>query len=175
MSARAVFYLILSVVLLADAVLLLLAPAIGLIFLCLVVLGVAVLIFFKPSLWYRIRPRLRKKQEKAEGGIKQSKKMALERCDNASEPPIVITHSPFEIGRSGDCDYVLYDMPSASRHHCRVVYREATNNYYIEDLNSTGGTFVNSSRIAPRSPVLLKSGSLISLDKYQFIFKPLEM
>jgi len=48
------------------------------------------------------------------------------------------------IGRELDCDIIL-DTPNASRHHARVLCRE--NKVTIEDLNSSNGTFVNSTPI----------------------------
>ena len=71
-----------------------------------------------------------------------------------------------------DCDYVLENMPSVGRHHCRILYKETTNNYYLEDLNSKNGTYVNTLRLVPNTPQLLQKGNMVTLDHYQFIFKP---
>jgi diguanylate cyclase (GGDEF)-like protein len=46
----------------------------------------------------------------------------------------------FEIGRSSKNDLFI-DQESISRHHARITYDGA--NYWVQDLNSTNGTFVN--------------------------------
>lgn len=172
MSFRAGFWLVISFLLLADIVLLLLSPVVGAFFLALLVLAVALMILLKPERWEQAKFHFRKKQkgQKQEKNTKNPQKMVLKRCDSGATGAIVIDHSPFEIGRSADCDYMVEDMPSVGRHHCRIIYRESTNNYYIEDLGSKNGTFVNSFRLAANTPMLLKSGSMISLDRIQFIF-----
>jgi phosphoserine phosphatase RsbU/P len=63
------------------------------------------------------------------------------------------------IGRKGDADVVLNNQ-HVSRHHAKLV--KSADGYFIEDLNSTHGTFVNESRIEHRE---LKHGDKISLGK----------
>ncbi|MBN1221290.1 MAG: protein kinase [Anaerolineae bacterium] len=46
-----------------------------------------------------------------------------------------------------------------SRQHSRLVYKN--NGWFIEDLGSTNGTYVNSAKIAPNQPVALKHNDLI--------------
>lgn len=48
------------------------------------------------------------------------------------------------IGRSPDCDIVLYDR-KVSRHHCSLHSRGKY--YLIEDMDSTHGTYLNGNRI----------------------------
>lgn len=48
--------------------------------------------------------------------------------------------APFEIGRSSKNDLFL-DQESISRHHARITF-DGTH-YWVQDLNSTNGTFVN--------------------------------
>jgi diguanylate cyclase (GGDEF)-like protein len=48
--------------------------------------------------------------------------------------------APFEIGRSSKNDLFL-DQESVSRHHARITF-DGTH-YWVQDLNSTNGTFVN--------------------------------
>lgn len=52
--------------------------------------------------------------------------------------------APVELGRGDTCDLVLLDG-SASRRHARIEPRGA--DYYIVDLGSTNGVFVNSTKV----------------------------
>ncbi len=44
------------------------------------------------------------------------------------------------IGRDADCDYSIQDE-TVSAHHARLSYHH--NQWWVEDLNSTNGTFLN--------------------------------
>lgn len=70
------------------------------------------------------------------------------------------------LGRSGECD-VLLTEGHASRRHARVLL--ADGNYWLEDLGSSNGTFVNGSRIAGR--VRLSSGNRLRFDVEEFDFR----
>lgn len=48
------------------------------------------------------------------------------------------------IGRDSSCDLVLSD-PYVSRRHCRIF--KENQRYFVEDLNSTNGTFINNIRL----------------------------
>ena len=48
--------------------------------------------------------------------------------------------APFEIGRSSKNDLFI-DQESISRHHARITFDGAS--YWVADLGSTNGTFVN--------------------------------
>jgi diguanylate cyclase (GGDEF)-like protein len=53
--------------------------------------------------------------------------------------------APFQIGRSTRNDLSL-DQESVSRHHARITFDGAA--YWLQDLNSTNGTFINDDTIA---------------------------
>jgi serine phosphatase RsbU (regulator of sigma subunit) len=57
---------------------------------------------------------------------------------------IALDHLPFSIGRQGDNQLVLRDN-RASRNHARIFAENGE--YFIEDLNSRHGVFVNGQRI----------------------------
>ena len=59
-------------------------------------------------------------------------------CCIISKPSIVI-------GRAAECDLALND-PLLSRTHCRITVR-TDGDFFLEDLGSTNGTFVNSRKV----------------------------
>lgn len=63
------------------------------------------------------------------------------------------------IGRAEDCDLVLAHDGTVSRHHARIV-RDGEK-FFIEDLGSTHGTFVNGERITGRTE--LRPGAIIRM------------
>ena len=68
-------------------------------------------------------------------------------------------------GRTQTNDLVI-DDPTVSRHHFKIT-RE-NNNFYIEDLNSTNGTYVNGLKIKKS---ILKDGDVISVSHYKMDVK----
>jgi ABC transport system ATP-binding/permease protein len=64
------------------------------------------------------------------------------------------------LGSSPDCDLVV-TQPSVSGRHCRLSVHG--NQYVLEDLGSTNGTFVNGYKLDPRSPVYVSSTDTITL------------
>src|SRR5207302_2610513 len=54
------------------------------------------------------------------------------------------------IGRGAGCDLVVA-VDSVSTRHCRLT--EAGGQFFVEDLGSSNGTYVNGIRIAGRAPV----------------------
>lgn len=88
----------------------------------------------------------------------------------AQKPQIVMRSGPIPgsthflekdetvLGRDLGNDIPVPD-PEISRRHARFIHRPE--GYYVEDLGSTNGTFVNGVRIS--APQLLKHGDLITL------------
>lgn len=62
------------------------------------------------------------------------------------------------IGRDRD-NHLVIDDPFTSAHHAMIVWRE--NQWWIEDLNSHNGTFLNEERIS--TPHTLMSGDRIAI------------
>ncbi|NET73587.1 MAG: FHA domain-containing protein [Sphaerospermopsis sp. SIO1G2] len=63
------------------------------------------------------------------------------------------------IGRDSTADIHLND-PEVSRNHCRLILEESA--YYLQDLGSTNGTFVDSTRLGGE-PAPLSNGQIIQL------------
>src|SRR6185436_1167019 len=71
------------------------------------------------------------------------------------------------IGRTADCDVVLYD-PGVSRKHARIFAEQR--GYYVEDMGSSNGTKVNGAIIKKKQ---LADGDAISLGPVVFNFAAL--
>jgi pSer/pThr/pTyr-binding forkhead associated (FHA) protein len=67
------------------------------------------------------------------------------------------------IGRNAKNDIQIYNM-AVSRQHARII--KSLSRYYIEDLNSTNGTFVNKEKISSRSVTELKENDEITVCKH---------
>lgn len=76
--------------------------------------------------------------------------MAGSRIDLASDVLV--------LGRQDGCDVVIRD-DTVSRQHARVV--RTADGYYVEDLNSRNGTYLNGKRVLGRAP--LRDGDCVQL------------
>lgn len=85
------------------------------------------------------------------------------------EEQLAITPNTFPcvIGNSRKSSDFLVNNPVISRVHMRVL--EETAGYYVEDLNSTNGTFVNDVRLIPHQPKEIVLGDKITLANVDFI------
>lgn len=66
---------------------------------------------------------------------------------------------------AGSCDKVISEK-LISRLHCCIAGGEE--GYYIEDMNSTNGTFINGERLIPNNRHILKDGDEIRLATYVY-------
>jgi serine phosphatase RsbU (regulator of sigma subunit) len=73
----------------------------------------------------------------------------------------LIDKTPYVLGRSPSCDLldVFSDDSRVSRHHARLV--EISDVFYVEDLGSVNGTFVNGRRI--NTTTRLQDGDVLSI------------
>jgi serine phosphatase RsbU (regulator of sigma subunit) len=78
---------------------------------------------------------------------------------------IELTGERLIMGRSPDCGLVL-DTGAVSRQHAQIVRRNEA--YYIEDLKSRNGTFVNATQIT--GPTVLTDNARIKICEYLFTF-----
>ena len=75
----------------------------------------------------------------------------------------------YTIGKKrGEADLVLNDL-SVSRLHARIV--KETDGYYLEDMNSTNGTFKNGLQLQPYEKRKLEEGDEITLGKMTVIYR----
>lgn len=90
-----------------------------------------------------------------------------------SAPEIRLTHYPFTIGKNDTCDAVLQN-PMISRLHARISCipdETASMKYYITDLNSTNGTYLNGTALSPYEVNVINPGDNISLGHLTYIFQ----
>ena len=75
-----------------------------------------------------------------------------------------LSHETLHIGRASDNDIVLDDN-KVSRHHAQISYENGV--YFISDLSTANGTFVNRQRILNQQ---LKTGDHIQIGAHTFRF-----
>ena len=68
-------------------------------------------------------------------------------------------------------DEIIQDQ-NVSRRHARIVVQ--ARQFYIEDLNSRNGTFLNHHKLSPFKPMLLDYGALVRLGSLEFMVSKLE-
>jgi pSer/pThr/pTyr-binding forkhead associated (FHA) protein len=78
-----------------------------------------------------------------------------------------VKKSEFVIGKNASqVDGAVTFNKAISRVHCKITYQN--NTYFITDLGSANGTYVNKSRIVSHSPHPIKSGDIIRLANSDF-------
>lgn len=77
---------------------------------------------------------------------------------------IPIEKNTLTIGRKSDND-IMIDNPAVSGHHCKVTL--VGDNFIVEDLNSTNGTFVNQKKVIKSG---LKHNDVIGIVKHALVF-----
>ncbi|MFP4697754.1 MAG: DUF6382 domain-containing protein [Eubacteriales bacterium] len=88
---------------------------------------------------------------------------------NGVEEEICINNTPFIIGKlSSQVDYVI-DNPTISRIHAKII--QNSNEYYLIDLNSRNGTFINGKRINNGGKELIRVGDIIKFSDRTYTFK----
>lgn len=76
---------------------------------------------------------------------------------------------PFVIGKRRECVNIVLNDYSVSRVHARII--EVGGELYLEDLNSTNGTFKNGLRLQPYEKRRLEEEDEIRFGKLEYIFR----
>ncbi|MCD6521334.1 FHA domain-containing protein [Candidatus Calescamantes bacterium] len=77
-----------------------------------------------------------------------------------------------KVGRSSECDIKITGDLHVSRHHALIIFEEEENKFYIKDMGSKHGTFVNGRKLEEGELKELKDGDHIRLGKsITFTFK----
>jgi hypothetical protein len=79
---------------------------------------------------------------------------------NGAKGGTIRLSSPLEIGRAGSCT-ITVDDTYVSQHHARLFPRDGA--WYVEDLGSTNGTFLNDHRIG--QPTEIHAGDVVRVGK----------
>lgn len=106
------------------------------------------------------------------GDISQEKRVYLQGSRNGVLEEININKDSFIIGRvKGQVDYVS-DNRTIGKMHAEIINRD--DNYYIRDLNSRNGTYLNNERIEGYKEYLLSNNDKITFSNSSFTFVILE-
>lgn len=82
---------------------------------------------------------------------------------------VILDQPSYTIGKKrGEADLVLNDL-SISRLHAKIIKED--NGFYIEDMNSTNGTFKNGLQLQPYEKRKLEEGDEIMLGKTTVIYR----
>lgn len=77
---------------------------------------------------------------------------------------IALDKDRYSVGRKPDNDIVI-DNPAVSGHHCRILKQGS--GYFLEDLDSTNGTFLNEKRVMNSG---LHHGDVVGVAKHALVF-----
>lgn len=81
----------------------------------------------------------------------------------------VIARLPFSIGKEEGFEGACIDEPTVSRMHARI-YGER-DGFYIEDLNSMNGTYLNDERLSAYTKTRLHAGDILRFAAEEFCFQ----
>ncbi len=71
------------------------------------------------------------------------------------------------LGRSSKNDIIIKDK-FVSKKHLEIFGKDSF--FYLKDLNSANGTYLNGEKVEPQVPILLQNGDRIGVGFIQFIF-----
>lgn len=87
--------------------------------------------------------------------------------DDQNDCRIVVDKPRFSIGKKvAAVDGVISYSKFVGRVHCQIVNKDGS--YYVYDLDSKNGTFVNGKAVAPEEGLLLKDGDQLKLANVRF-------
>ena len=94
-------------------------------------------------------------------------KVVVEHRDQVRE--FILDNGEYVVGRSPDCDITIPD-PFVSRKHLKLYIKD--DSVFIEDLNSSNGTFVGGEKITTKTK--LNKGDIVFVGEHQISFVPID-
>lgn len=96
------------------------------------------------------------------------KKLIMKGVDRTKALDFVIEKDEYLIGKQQSAvDGYIANNAAVSRIHCKVIYR--TGEFYIVDMGSTNGTYLNRTRIQPNCPQGLHQNDKIGVANCEFV------
>ncbi|MCS7244310.1 MAG: FHA domain-containing protein [Candidatus Calescibacterium sp.] len=90
---------------------------------------------------------------------KKDKNLLLKKIDD--ENVVILIKEEMIIGR--ESIEILRDQKFVSRQHAKIYFKN--NTFFVKDLGSTNGTYVNSEKLDPNKEYSLNNGDIISFSK----------
>lgn len=78
----------------------------------------------------------------------------------------IVDKEKFTIGKRAGSDAQITFNNAVSRHHCDIIYKNMK--YFVVDMGSSNGTFVNGARLVPKTPKEIHSGDIMRLANSDF-------
>jgi len=81
---------------------------------------------------------------------------------------LALDGNSWDFGRDEDCHYTIKSK-KVSRKHFTVLNNR--NKFYVKDLGSSNGTFLNNQQLPSNQEIEVKSGDYIEVSEFKFIFE----
>lgn len=98
--------------------------------------------------------------------------LIMKSVSTATQQILKLKPGEYIIGRDPTCDIVVTD-PYISRRHARIFFRDGK--WYVEDLGSRNGTFVNGEDIKDKGAIELNEGNEIVIGFSALVVKGFEI
>lgn len=107
------------------------------------------------------------KEEEGEESIAPCIRLIVQQADNLDLGSLLlITVTGASLGKSSACDLQL-DEQSVDDLHAKVTFKER--NYFIEDLESSSGVFINEKQIEANRSTRIKHDDIVRLGEVEFL------
>lgn len=114
----------------------------------------------------RILSQIREKTEKQPKTAGPSA-LTIKSVDTPVPVSFTVTQDAFILGKSGQrSDGVIPEVNTVSRAHAKITRQQGL--WYVTDLQSANGTYVDGVRIPPMEPVNIAAGTVLKLANYTF-------
>lgn len=111
---------------------------------------------------------LSRKKSRGSSDSRMTDTLVLTSTNSKDKIRFVVSKPVFLIGKQeGTVDGVIPKEKTISRVHCKIIRKGKK--YYIQDMGSLNGTYVNNKRIEDGQQVLINQGDVIRLSKIEFI------